>query len=111
MTTKDYTKVLAVIAASEDPDQLRRFINNAKREGADEISKVAFRRLLEVLPEETPGTIEHDFWRMVFAFEEVLRAERGKTVRLSRTRQKVQRVGVMQTIIDLTMRKPGFATV
>ena len=105
MTDKDYTRVLAVIATSEDPDQLRRFINNAKREGADKVNQAAFRRLLVVLPEETPGTIEYDFWRTIFAFEEVLREERGKTVRLSRTRQKVQRVGVMQTVIDLTTSK------
>lgn len=35
----------------------------------------------------------------------MLSEERGKTVRLSRTRQKIARVGVMQTLRDLVMSK------
>ena len=41
----------------------------------------------------------------IYAFEEVLRDERGKTVRLSRTRQKIGRVGVKQTLIDFATSK------
>ncbi|MCU0881823.1 MAG: hypothetical protein MUF14_04040 [Hyphomonadaceae bacterium] len=37
---------------------------------------------------------------MIHAIEEVLRIERGKTVRLTRTRQKVAKVGEIQTLID-----------
>lgn len=101
----DHTKVLATIANSTDAHQLRRFRENAKRMGVTVVADAAFRRLIEVLPEETPGSIEHDFWMTIHAFEEVLRDERGKTIRLSRTRQKIGRVGVKQTLIDFATSK------
>lgn len=53
--------------------------------------------------QQSPGSVEHAFWRTIHAFEDILSEERGKTTRLARTRQKVQRVGVKQTLI-------GFAT-
>lgn len=101
----DYSRVLLAIAASDDPKQLRRFQENAREKGVAEIQEAAFRRLLEILPDEVPGTVEHDFWKTVHAFEELLREERGKTVRLSRTRQKIARVGVMQTLTDFAVSK------
>jgi hypothetical protein len=52
------------------------------------------------VPSEQPGTVEHDFWQTIQAFEFILSDERGKTTRLSRTRQKVSRVGVVQTLKD-----------
>jgi hypothetical protein len=47
--------------------------------------------------------VEHDFWQTIHAFEHVLSEERGKTTRLSRTRQKVARAGVVQTLHDWAM--------
>ena len=105
MTDEAIAKVLEVIRTSRDHDQLRRLMEAARRNGAESVREAAFRRLLHILPGETPGTIEHDFWRTIHAFEEVLRQERGRTVRLSRTRQKVKRVGVMQTLTDFAMNK------
>lgn len=101
----DHTKALAAIAHLTDARLLRQFRENAQKLGAPEVADAAFRRLLEILPEEAPGSIEHDFWMTIHAFEEVLRDERGKTVRLSRTRQKIARVGVKQTLIDFAMSK------
>ena len=101
----DNSKVIAIIEASTDPAQLRRFIENARRMNAPDVREAAFRRLVEILPEEEPGSVEHDFWRSIHAFEQVLLEERGKTVRLSRTRQKITRVGVMQTLRDFTTSK------
>jgi hypothetical protein len=101
----DHTKILASIAASTDADQLRRFRENAQKKGVTVVADAAFRRLIEILPEQAPGSIEHDFWMTIHAFEEVLRDERGKTVRLSRTRQKIGRVGVKQTLIDFATSK------
>lgn len=100
----DHTKILAVIANSTDPDKLRVIQQHAKDKGVTEVKDAAFERLIEILPKEKPGTIEHDFWKTIHMFEEILREERGKTVRLSRTRQKINRVGVMQTMIDLAIR-------
>jgi hypothetical protein len=64
------------------------------------IADAAFRKLISVLPSEEPGTVEHDFWQTVHAFELALSEERGRITRLSRTRQKVARVGVIQTLKD-----------
>lgn len=101
----DHTKVLASIAAATDPAKLRNIRENAQTLGVPEVEEAAFKRLIEILPEEAPGSIEHDFWKTIFAFEELLRDERGKTVRLSRTRQKIDRVGVMQTLVDFALSK------
>lgn len=101
----NHTKILASIAGSTDADQLRRFRANAQRMCVAVIADAAFRRLIEILPEQAPGSIEHDFWMTIHAFEEILRDERGKTVRLSRTRQKIARVGVKQTLIDFAISK------
>ena len=68
--------------------------------GDNRIADAAFRRLISVLPKEKPGTVEHDFWQTIYAFEHVLSEERGKTTRLARTRQKVTRVGEVQTLKD-----------
>jgi hypothetical protein len=56
-----------------------------------------------VLPKEKPGTVEHDFWQTIHAFEHVLSEERGRTTRLARTRQKVARVGEVRTLQDWAM--------
>ncbi|MCE6967626.1 hypothetical protein [Cereibacter sphaeroides] len=101
----DHAKILASIAGSTDADQLRRFRENAQRMGVTAVADAAFRRLIEVHPDQAPGSIEHDFWMTIHAFEEVLRDERGKTVRLSRTRQKIGRVGVKQTLVDFATSK------
>ncbi|MFT4783436.1 MAG: hypothetical protein ACI9IV_001174 [Paracoccaceae bacterium] len=101
----NYSRVLEAIAASKDPKQLRRFQENAREKGVPEIVEAAFLRLLEILPDEVPGSVEHDFWKTIHAFEEILREERGKTVRLSRTRQKIGRVGIMQTLQDFATSK------
>ncbi|MCK1334728.1 hypothetical protein ACVW1A_002092 [Bradyrhizobium sp. LB1.3] len=96
----DHAKILALIAASEDVDKLRTWIVNARKEKQADIEEAAFRRLIEILPKEAPGTVEHDFWRTVHAFEHILSEERGKTTRLARTRQKVARVGEIETLRD-----------
>jgi hypothetical protein len=107
VTPEREAKVLALVAASTDPDQLRRFREAGRREGSPAVARAAFERLVEILPEERPGTVEHDFWRTIHAFEEVLSEERGRTTRLSRTRQKVGRVGIRRTLEDFaTASKP-----
>jgi hypothetical protein len=94
----DPAKILALIAICDDPEKLRSWITNARKGGDDRIADAAFRRLISVLPKEKPGAVEHDFWQTIHAFEHVLSEERGKTTRLARTRQKVARVGEVQTL-------------
>ena len=101
----NHKNVLAAIASTTDPVKLRNFRANAKRLGAPEVEEAAFRRLVEILPEEEPGTLEYDFWKTIHAFEEMRSEEHGRTIRLSRTRQKVGRVGVKETLIGFATRK------
>tara|TARA_R110000751_G_scaffold8822_6_gene34081 strand:- start:5450 stop:5968 length:519 start_codon:yes stop_codon:yes gene_type:complete len=104
-------KILDRIADCTDPDKLKNWIANARREGAEDVEKAAFKQLISIAPSEAPGTVEHDFWQTIHAFEYVLSDERGKTTILSRTRQKVARVGVEKTLTDWalnTKKTEGF---
>jgi hypothetical protein len=96
----DHSRILAFIAQCDDAKKLRSLIKNARDRGDSAVADVAFRRLISLVPSECPGTVEHDFWQTIHAFEYLLTEEREKPTRLSRTRQKVARVGVMQTLRD-----------
>jgi hypothetical protein len=98
----DYSRVLDAIGKIDDPQQLRNTIKNARTKGVDEVAAAAFLRLVEILPEHKPGTVEHDFWRTIGAFEEALREARGKAVRLAKTRLKITRSGVKQALADFS---------
>lgn len=92
------------IAALKDPEKLRNIIVNAKAKGATEVEDAAFARLCAVQPNAEPGSLEFDVWQSIFALEEMLREERGKTTRLSRTRQKITKDGEAKTCAELTLR-------
>jgi hypothetical protein len=98
-------KILAFIARCEDPAQLKTMIANAKARDQEAVALAAFRRLVLVSPAETPGSVEHDMWQTIFAFEHLLKEERGKTTLLARTRQKIKRVGVVETLNDWAAAK------
>ena len=100
-----HEKITGFIAKCEDPQQLRTMIANAKARGEEDVALAAFRRLLMVSPSEAPGTVEHDMWQTIFAFEHLLKEERGKTTLLARTRQKINRVGVIETLKDWAAAK------
>jgi hypothetical protein len=99
------SKILDAIAHCHDAEALRTWIKNAQKKEDVQVSDAAFRRLIAILPQERPGSIEHDFWKTIHAFEHILTEERGKTTRLARTRQKVTRVGVLQTLSDWALSK------
>lgn len=96
----DIEKVMAFVRNTTEPDKLKALISNAKRLGEKSVEDAAFNRLIEILPSEKSGTVEHDFWKTIHAFELALTEERGKTTRLQRTRQKVARVGEIKTLAD-----------
>ena len=96
-----------------DVTSVRAYIDNVKRLGRTDLFPAAFRRLCELSGEAHDDPVVLEFWRAIAALEEVLRQTRGKTVRLSRTRQKIGRVGVLQTVEDLALAptaSDGFRT-
>lgn len=98
-------KTLSLIEKSSNEKSLRNWIANARRLNEAEIEKAALRRLIEILPQEEFGSLEWDFWRTIYAFEHVLTDERGRTTRLSRTRQKIARDGVEATLKQWALDK------
>src|SRR5690606_5982099 len=102
----DYTRQLAFIEKTDNPEELRALIARAKHHEARPVEEAAFRKLIGLGIEHEAGTVEHDFWRTVNAFEADLKEERGRTVRLARTRQKVARDGVIKTLSDWALGPP-----
>lgn len=102
--SKQEVKALSMIKTLDDPDRLRAMMANARRLGSEFVERAAFQRLCYVQPAAQPGTVEHDVWRSIHALEQMLLEERGKTVRLSRTRQKITKDGEIKTASDLSMK-------
>ncbi|WGM37518.1 hypothetical protein [Caulobacter sp. NIBR1757] len=109
----DHEKILAFIAKSESPSDLKRLINNAEAQGQPEITSAAFRRLVSLVPGEMPGTLEHDFWSSIQAFEQIKSAAAGKTIKLGYTRRMVRDKGIKATLTNWalsTKKTEGFDT-
>lgn len=96
---------LAVIATSTDAEQLKCIMANAKRLGVPAVYNAAFAKRLSLMPDDAPGTVSHDMWKSIFALEQLRSEEAGKTILLSRTRQKLKRVGVMKLLEDFALHK------
>jgi hypothetical protein len=96
----NHSKLFEFIAKCSEPEKLRSLIVNARQRSEKSVEEAAFRKLISIIPSEKPGTVEHHLWQTIIAFEEILSGERAKTTRLTRTRQKVARVGVVQTLVD-----------
>jgi hypothetical protein len=79
-------------------------MKNAKRLGRDDVYEIAFRQLCRVEGRDINDPLEADFAMVMRALEEALTAEAGKSKRLVRTRQKLGRVGVRQTLADLALK-------
>lgn len=109
MTDPAVERILKMIENSIDPKALRQIAENARKKGQLTVARAAELRLYEILPSEEPGSFEHDVWRSIHALEGTLTNERGKTTRLGRTRQKIARVGELETVKDLIVgtKKPS----
>jgi hypothetical protein len=108
----DNSKILASIEKCDDPKMLWTWIENAEKKKDAVIAEAALRRLVSLVPWARKGTVEYDFWQSIHALEFVLSKENRKTTRLSRLRQKLSRVELVQTLRDLALKKKpsaGFA--
>src|SRR5579862_3446418 len=91
-----------------DKDKLRNWMANARRLGHEDIYRDAFRQLCRIEGREIDDPLASEFACVMRALEEALTEESGRTKRLSRTRQKLGRVGVRQTLTDLALKpKPS----
>jgi hypothetical protein len=87
-----------------DKDKLRNWMANAKRHKRDDIYQAAFRQLCRIEGRNIDDPLEAEFAVVMRALGEALSEESGTTKRLNRTRQKLNRVGVRQTLSDLAMK-------
>jgi len=87
-----------------DPKKLRNLMDNAKRLGRDDVYSDAFRQLCRAEGRNISDPLESEFASVMRALEQALTEEAGKTKRLNRTRQKLDRVGVRQTLADLALK-------
>lgn len=101
-------KLLDIIVTCDDEKKLRNWISNASREGAKDVEDAARRRVIEIRAakdiDDPNDPVVLDFWKSIIALENELSEERGRIIRLSRTRQKIARVGVEKTLADLALK-------
>jgi hypothetical protein len=88
-------------ATLTDPQQLRILADNARARGREDLAFTCLVRIAELAGQSYDPGIEREFWEAITVAEELRSAETGRTARLSRTRQKVNRVGVLATVRDL----------
>jgi hypothetical protein len=87
-----------------DRDKLRNWMKNAKRLGRDDVYRTALRQLCKIEGRDIDDPLDAEFAIVMRALEEALTEEAGKTKRLNRTRQKLDRVGVRKTLSDLALK-------
>lgn len=104
MSDPKLEKLLAQIDACADGTLLKRWIINAEAKGNTVVAHRARRRLYDVLPSAEPGTFEHEVWVSIYALEELESAERGKTIRLQRTRNLIAEVGEQECVERLLLK-------
>lgn len=92
------------LSNERDKIKLRNWMDNAKRLGRDDVYQDAFRQLCRIEGLDIDDPLESEFAVVMRALEETLSEESGKTKRLSRTRQKLGRVGVRKTLADLALK-------
>ncbi|WP_336978559.1 hypothetical protein [Altererythrobacter fulvus] len=98
-------QAMLTISKITDPDKLHTIIRNANVAKETAVARAAQERLYEVAPAFAPGSFEHAVWKCIYALEDAKTEERGLTIRLGRTRQKIARDGEYQTVLDLVTGK------
>lgn len=111
MSVDPRQRAIAFVERCSDDKKLTQMAKNAADQGDLALEKIVLLKLYSIMPKAEPGTVEHDVWQSIHALEGALKQERQKTIRLSRTRQKIARDGEIKTVRDLVTGKPseGFA--
>ena len=92
---------------ADNADELETLIKNAAKLGNVLVAEAAFRKRISLVPAEQPGSVEHDFWQMVQAFEFTLSEERGKNTRLAGFTQEGRKSRRYADAPRLGRRQPG----
>ncbi len=102
---------MAVDLLKLSPEQLRILIGNADRLGDRDLSARAFKQLCAAQPAAAvdDGLPAHDevriaFWKALFAAEELRTIANGRTTRLSRTREKAKKDGIIATMQAMALK-------
>ncbi|WP_182179433.1 hypothetical protein [Methylobacterium radiotolerans] len=85
----------------DDVEQVRRLMASAERLNVQDLVTACIRRISELEGRRFADPVERRFWEIISVFEELLTKENGRTSRAARTREKVKRVGVVQTLDDI----------
>ena len=86
--------------AVNDPKLLRNLMQNAEKAGMPDLVLKCQIRIAQLAGQQFDDALEREFWVAVATAEELATQKNGRTTRLSRTRQKVKRVGVIQCLVD-----------
>lgn len=89
-------------------DECRVVMKRARAKGEDEIYRSVFRRYCAIVgkdAEDPTDPIIREFYETLAAYEQLLTERNGRTTSASRTRQKINNKGVIQSLIEWTEAK------
>ena len=110
--SKDGDKPFGIDLTKLDAKQLRTLMKNARDREREDVRDLAFRQLcaigganveIDLAPDDP---LARRYWEALTAAEELKTEERGRTTRLQRTRNKMAKVGIVQTMSDLALKSP-----
>jgi hypothetical protein len=88
----------------DDPDKLRRIANNARRLGRTDFVRNCQARIAELAGAAYEDAIESEFWQALAIAEELAAERNGKATRMTQTRQKHTRQGVVKCLEDIVSK-------
>jgi len=95
------------VARLKSPAECEVFAQNARERGAPELADEARRRAVQLRAESHGATtdVERECLEAVYAYEEVLSANRGKRQPASRTWQMIHRHGVLPAVERIVTKR------
>lgn len=87
-----------------DREHVRNLLANAERLGEIDLAKACQRRLFKLSGMDFDDPLERRFWEIIAAFEEFRTQANGRTTKANRTRQKVNKAGIIKTVEDLMVQ-------
>jgi hypothetical protein len=93
-------KYLERIASFTSAKQCEAFEKNARQRGEEALADAAARRRVEILATKHGGSTpaEREGWMAINAYEETLFRKHGKRIKAGRTRQMINRLGMVPAI-------------